>query len=168
MARKGVIITLALLFCIVLFACVNPGGAFTKVLVRAMGHYKTPEYESAASILKVTEERELKFDRLFRFADRHSVKNFQEQGLLSIPFIHFYNREKRLMTVASGDECKWNLMGLFLESDSTQLLAGDSLMFNFLMANIQPIMAADISTCMINMLVITLKTFLKDFGYAWF
>lgn len=139
MWKKLLIIGIILIVTVGIMVYANPKQVFTKMYLRFSGEYKAPEYETSETILSAVREKNLKYDRLFKVTSTKALNDFQQKGILSIPFIQFYNSNKKLITVASGDECKWNLMELFVISDTSQLVESDSTLFDFISQNVIPL-----------------------------
>ena len=137
--KKFLLITLIFLLVAGIAVFINPGQFFTKLIMRISGHYATPKYESVESIRHEAEKHDLYFDRLYRLKSKTSIEELGSKGLLTVPFIQIYNQDKTLLKVASGVECRWNLIDYFTVSDSAQLIATDTMMYDYMMSHLEPI-----------------------------
>ncbi len=139
MRYKIFFICIGFLLVIGLLIFINPNQLFSKMILRAAGEYKPPQYETPSSILSELNDAGTYYDRLYRLSDFSAMEDFKEKKLFQIPFVHIYNRDKKLMTIASGDECKWSLMDFVSKKDTSKLVAQDSLMYYFVMEKLEPI-----------------------------
>ncbi len=139
MRNKGLMISFLVLIILGVLIYINPGQFFTKALLRLTGNYTTPEYETNASILSKAKSENLYFDRLYKVKNFKTYNDFQERKLASFPFVQIYNRSKKMITIASGNECSWALMNFFNEKDTLNLTAGDSLMYDYVLDRLTPL-----------------------------
>lgn len=139
MKNKILLSTLIFILTLGILIFINPGQFFTKTLLRLTGNYATPEYETSQSILLKANEGNLYYDRLYKVKDYGCFKEFQKNKLTAFPFVQIYNRDKRMIKIASGSECSWALMNFFSQKDSVHLVAGDSLMYDFVTARLLPV-----------------------------
>ncbi|MGB4849463.1 MAG: hypothetical protein WBP41_16175, partial [Saprospiraceae bacterium] len=139
MKKRGLIISVLVLIILGVLIYLKPGQFFTKALLRLTGDYATPEYETDASILSKAKSDNLYYDRLYKVKNLKSFKDFQEKKLSTFPFVQIYNRNKQMITIASGNECSWALMNFFNQKDTLNLVAGDSLMYDYVMDRLIPL-----------------------------
>lgn len=144
MKRTLIIIgTILLLLAVAVY--LNPGQFFTKAYLKLTGYYKTPQYESPETIMTKVIADQLYYDRLYRLKNINAHQDFSKRKMMHVPFVYIYNRDKNMMTVASGSECSWTLMNFFDNMDTSKLKAGDSEMYTFISERLDPI---DIKTDM--------------------
>ncbi|MGB3080083.1 MAG: hypothetical protein WBB31_13445 [Saprospiraceae bacterium] len=139
MRNRGLIISFLVLIILGILIYINPGQFFTKALLRLTGDYATPEYETDASILSKTKSENLYYDRLYKIKNFKTFNEFQKKKLAAVPFVQIYNRNKQMITIASGNECSWALMNFFNKKDTLNLVAGDSLMYDYVVDRLIPI-----------------------------
>ncbi len=139
MKRKGLIITMLVIIAIGLLIFINPNQLFTKAFLRLTGDYSTPEYQTISSILSKVHYENLNYDRLYRLENYKALNDFREKKILNIPFVQIYDRNKKMLTLASGNDCKWILMDFFSKRDSSKLKLGDTVMYEFVMERLEPI-----------------------------
>ncbi|MEP6646527.1 MAG: hypothetical protein ABJC12_05525 [Saprospiraceae bacterium] len=136
--KKMYIIGIGIL-ALILLVFLNPAQVLTKTLLRITGDYQTPHEENSESILSKTSQDHLYYDRLYSIRDYKSFRDFQRKGISVIPFVQIYNRDKKMLTNASGSECAWALMNYFAQKDSAQLKTGDDQMYHFIEDRLTPI-----------------------------
>lgn len=124
---------------LILLGFINPGQVVTKSLLRITGDYRTPRKENGESILIKARQEHLYYDRLYSIKDYQAFRDFQRKGISVIPFVQIYNREKKMLTNASGSECAWALMNYFSKEDSSKLKTGDDQMYHFIADRLTPI-----------------------------
>jgi len=139
MRKKIWLISLLILFVTGLLIFINPNQMFTKLILRITGHYETPQYETRSSVLSVVIHKNLYYDRFYRLKNYTAFSDFQRRKMIQIPFVQIYNREKNMLSLASGSECKWALMDFFNQRDSSKLIADDTTMYENVMKQLEPI-----------------------------
>ena len=139
MKRKGFLIGLIILVLLALFIWINPEQLFTKLMLRMMGHYATPQYESVESIRSTVTDASLYYDRLYRISDLQAMQEMRQQNIFQIPFVQIYDRKKQSISMASGSECKWALMNFFNEEDTAQYISGDTSTYTYIMDRLESI-----------------------------
>ncbi|MGB3080079.1 MAG: hypothetical protein WBB31_13425 [Saprospiraceae bacterium] len=117
----------------------NPVQFVVKGILKLTGDYATPQYETSESILSKVRSQGLYYDRLFKLKDYSDFHELQEKKLTTVPFVQIYNGKKKLLKIASGSECSWQLMNFFSKKDTANLVAGDSLMYDFVMNRLTPL-----------------------------
>ncbi|MBK9984989.1 MAG: hypothetical protein IPP15_21935 [Saprospiraceae bacterium] len=65
--------------------------------------------------------------------------SFRKKKLTTVPFVQIYNGKKANDKIASGNECSWALMNFFNKKDTLNLVAGDSLMYDYVVDRLIPI-----------------------------
>jgi len=139
MKKKTLIIWISILIGFMLVVFANPGQIFTKAILRLTGNYITPKDETSASILSKIQMNNIYYDRLFRLSELKSLKDFQAKKISSVPFVQIYNEDKKIITMASGSNCAWALLNYFNKNDTSKLVEGDSMMYQFIMDRLEPI-----------------------------
>lgn len=139
MRYKTLFISLGIILSIGVLIYINPNQLFTKLILRLTGYYKTPEYETRASVLSTLKGKGIYYDRLYTLSGATAMEDLKKKKLLHVPFVQIYNRDKDLVSIASGDECKWALLQFVASEDTSKLVASDSLMFQFLMDRLAPV-----------------------------
>ena len=137
--KRFLIISGALLFLLAGAIYLNPNQFFTKMYLRISGYYKTPQFESRQSILAQVKSSNLQYDRLYRLKNIFAYEDLSKRKMMHVPFVYIYNRDKNMLSVASGNECSWTLMNFFDTMDTTKLKAGDSEIYNFITERLDPI-----------------------------
>ena len=139
MKKKFLIISVLVLVAFGFLVYMDSGQTLIKLYLRSAGNYSTPKLESPASILSKVQHENLSYDRLYRLEDYKAFSDFQEKNITSFPFVQIYNREKKMMTIASGSECRWALMDFFTKRDTSKLISQNSLMYEFVTNRLDPI-----------------------------
>jgi hypothetical protein len=139
MRKKTLMIFAFAAVLISLLVCINPNQVFTKIILRFMGYYATPKYVTDSEILTKVHQENIYYDNLYRLENYTAYGDFIERKMISVPFVQIYDKHKKLLTLASGNECRWALMNFFSKEDSLALIAGDSQMYDYVMERLKPI-----------------------------
>jgi hypothetical protein len=139
MKRKPLIILSASIVVLITLWIINPGNFFTLILLRAMGHYKTPRNESPDSIKKYTSDKGLYYDQLYIVSNYESFKEIARIGVEGVPTIQIFDHNKRLLRMAEQSDCTWVLSDYFKEGHGKDMIAFDSTSFPYVMERIIPV-----------------------------
>jgi hypothetical protein len=137
MKRKILFSVLGIIFICIALVIINPGGIFTMTMVRLLGEYKSPEFESNESIIQFTDKHEVYYDRLFRVATLKNFYNLQNLKLISIPTIYIFDQDKKLLTSASGDDCDNAMASFFKQGDLSKFAAKDTNLFDVILNELE-------------------------------
>ena len=139
MKRKTWLITVFIIIGMAVLIYADPDQFFTKAILKLTGYYSAPRYLTSQDILNKARHEDLIYDNLYKLKSYQTYKEFTEQRMIAVPFVQIYDKHKKLLTLASGSDCSWALMNFFSKEDSLALIAGDSLMYNYVTDRLEPI-----------------------------
>lgn len=137
--KKFILVGLPVIFIIGYCVFGNPVQNISSLFLKLTGNYTSPKYENKDDIVNDVNAQEVIYERLYTFKDHQSMISFGEKGLFQVPFIQVYNEDKKLMSMVSGEKCKWNLIKSLIDTDTTKLEATDTGMYDIVMQHISPL-----------------------------
>lgn len=139
MKKKLYIASSVFVIALISFAVINPNQIFTTVALRLLGHFDTPEDESSESLKNYVDQYDLYYDRLYRVHDVTGLTELINNGVEGVPTVQIYDHEKRLLRMATENDCTWALANYFKSGHSDDMVINDSTTYSFVMNRLEPI-----------------------------
>lgn len=123
---------------IVAILILNPESFSTKLLAKILGEYEDPEFVADQKVLDYLGANNVYYDHVCRFKDMNHMEKFSQAGLLQVPLIYIFDKNKNLLVMAESEKCVWALSTFFIHGESL-VPKQDSSMFEILRENTESI-----------------------------
>jgi hypothetical protein len=131
-------ILIGLVGVLLVIVLMNPWQNLLQLYLKMTGQYQAPQYETSESIQARVNNANLYYDRLYKLSGPESFFDFQNEGLLSVPFIRIYNAKKQNLSSASGEKCKWTMMSVF-SRDSLSMAPNEEVDYDYILQRLDTI-----------------------------